>query len=92
MEKKSSRTEDKQEDKQCYNCVDKNHLSTICLVKEKRIKYFKCDKYDSIAINYSNMLAKNEKQKTGKYNIIRFETNRTKKYYKNIISRPNEWV
>jgi len=44
---------DKQRNKTCYNCSDRNHLSTSCPRKENGIKCFKCDQYAHVATNCS---------------------------------------
>jgi len=43
--------DDKKEEKRCYNCGDKNHLSAACPTKERGVKCFKCDEYGHIAAN-----------------------------------------
>lgn len=40
---------DKPNDKRCYNCGNKNHLSAVCPVKEKGVKYFRCGEHGHIA-------------------------------------------
>lgn len=40
-----------QDEKRCYNCGEKNHLSMSCPLKEKGTKYFGCSEFGYIASN-----------------------------------------
>lgn len=41
--------DDKSDDRRCYNCGDKNHLSIVCSVKRKGVKCFRCGEHRHIA-------------------------------------------
>jgi len=59
--KKSARADDKKEEKRCYNCGDKNHLSAACPTKERGGKCFKCDEYGHIVVNCAKATDKKTK-------------------------------
>lgn len=53
--------DDKSDDRRCYNCGDKNHLSIVCSVKRKGVK---CGEHRHIAAKCSTADSKHTKTKT----------------------------
>jgi len=54
MKRDTGNTKDKQKNKRCYNCGDRDHLSANCPAREKGMKCFKWNQYSHIAANLPN--------------------------------------
>lgn len=66
------------DEKRCYNCGEKNHLSSSCPLKEKGTKCFNCGEFGHIASNCSK---KSQSRKVNECNIV---SKRDNKVYKTL--------
>lgn len=75
--KKFTRSDtDKQSDRRCFNCGDKNYLSATCPTKEKGVKCFRCGEHGHIATKCSSTENKQTKSKDKKCNATYCKTNK----------------